>query len=254
MREADWLKCTSARWLVWKPPAKRFRPATERKLRLFAVAGLRTIWDRLIDDRSRAAVDALERYLEGAEDDPRMMEYARAASQAHDEIRHWSRWHHLPTPSVERQTYMELIEASEAVTTAMHGLPGSPTSSKLLSVAMTDAVDTVCRAKTRHLMAESSPEYEIEQATYADMLRDILGNPYRKPHDRPIAIEPAWATSDVVSLAGSMYDRKSFDEMPYLGDALEEAGCDRDDILAHCRGPNGHVRGCWVVDAVLGKF
>ena len=36
-------------------------------------------------------------------------------------------------------------------------------------------------------------------------------------------------------------------------DALEEAGCDNIDILLHCREPGTHVRGCWVVDLVLGK-
>jgi len=38
-----------------------------------------------------------------------------------------------------------------------------------------------------------------------------------------------------------------------LADALEEAGCDNADILAHCRGPGPHVRGCWVVDLLSGK-
>jgi hypothetical protein len=41
--------------------------------------------------------------------------------------------------------------------------------------------------------------------------------------------------------------------MPILADALEDAGCDNADILQHCRGAGEHVRGCWVVDLVLGK-
>ena len=41
--------------------------------------------------------------------------------------------------------------------------------------------------------------------------------------------------------------------LPILADALEEAGCTDADMLAHCRGPGPHVRGCWVVDLVLGK-
>jgi hypothetical protein len=41
--------------------------------------------------------------------------------------------------------------------------------------------------------------------------------------------------------------------MPELADALAEAGCNNPDILSHCRGPGPHVRGCWVVDLVLGK-
>jgi hypothetical protein len=41
--------------------------------------------------------------------------------------------------------------------------------------------------------------------------------------------------------------------MPILADALEDAGCDNADILNHCRQPGEHVRGCWVVDLVLGR-
>mgnify|MGYP001076712257 FL=1 len=41
--------------------------------------------------------------------------------------------------------------------------------------------------------------------------------------------------------------------MPLLADALMDAGCDHEEILAHCRGEGPHVRGCWVVDLVLGK-
>ena len=42
--------------------------------------------------------------------------------------------------------------------------------------------------------------------------------------------------------------------MPILGDALEEAGCGNEDVLKHCRSDKPHVRGCWVVDFVLGKL
>jgi len=41
--------------------------------------------------------------------------------------------------------------------------------------------------------------------------------------------------------------------MPILGDALMDAGCDNEEIIKHCQDPGPHVRGCWVVDLVLGK-
>jgi hypothetical protein len=56
-----------------------------------------------------------------------------------------------------------------------------------------------------------------------------------------------------VQLACAIYDDRAFEQLPILADALEEAGCDNADILAHCRGPGPHVRGCWLVDLLLGK-
>jgi hypothetical protein len=78
-------------------------------------------------------------------------------------------------------------------------------------------------------------------------LRDIAGNPFRS-----VTFDPGWTTGTVVRLAASMYEDRDFTAMPILGDALEDAGCDNADILAHCRGGE-HVRGCWVVDRLLGK-
>jgi hypothetical protein len=84
--------------------------------------------------------------------------------------------------------------------------------------------------------------------TPAALLRCIFGNPFR-----PVTFAPAWRTETVVALAAGIYAERAFDRLPILADALEEAGCDHAEVLAHCRGPGPHVRGCWVVDAVLGK-
>jgi hypothetical protein len=81
------------------------------------------------------------------------------------------------------------------------------------------------------------------------LFRDIFGNPFR-----PIAFAPEWRTSTAVSLARTMYESREFGAMPILADALQDAGCDNDDILDHCRDTSlTHVRGCWVCDLVLGK-
>ncbi|MBN9121064.1 MAG: hypothetical protein J0I06_18250 [Planctomycetes bacterium] len=75
----------------------------------------------------------------------------------------------------------------------------------------------------------------------------MFGNPFR-----PVAFDPAWLTSTVIALAAGIYEDKAFDRMPILADALQDAGCDSTDILNHCRGSGPHVRGCWVVDLILG--
>lgn len=80
------------------------------------------------------------------------------------------------------------------------------------------------------------------------ILRDIFGDPFR-----PVTLDPRWRTSTVVDLAQAIYDEHAFDRMPILADALMDAGCDSDEMILHCRGDGPHVRGCWVVDLILGK-
>ena len=88
----------------------------------------------------------------------------------------------------------------------------------------------------------------VDPKDLCTILRDIFGNPFR-----PVSFEPERRTSTVVSLAKSMYESRDFSAMPILSDALQNAGCEHADILDHCRGSGPHVRGCWVVDLVLGK-
>jgi hypothetical protein len=97
--------------------------------------------------------------------------------------------------------------------------------------------------------ARAAGEWEHE-SLQSDLVRDIFGNPFR-----PVAFDPSWRTDTTVSLARVMYETRDFGAMPILADALQDAGCEHADILDHCRDPNGvHVRGCWVVDLVLGKL
>ncbi|WP_052552365.1 hypothetical protein [Gemmata sp. SH-PL17] len=80
-------------------------------------------------------------------------------------------------------------------------------------------------------------------------LRDIFGNPFR-----PVRFSPEWRTNTALALAERMYAARDFGTLPVLADALQDAGCDNEMILNHCRDPLAlHVRGCWVVDLVLGK-
>ena len=42
--------------------------------------------------------------------------------------------------------------------------------------------------------------------------------------------------------------------MPVLADALEDAGCDNQDMVRHCREQGSvHTPGCWVLDLLLQK-
>ena len=77
---------------------------------------------------------------------------------------------------------------------------------------------------------------------------EVAGNPFREPH-----FSEELRTDTAMSLACQMYDNREFSAMPILADAIQDAGCDDEVLLAHCRNPGEHVRGCWVLDLVLGK-
>src|SRR5439155_8378323 len=96
---------------------------------------------------------------------------------------------------------------------------------------------------------------QAEQTVWAALIRDIFGNPFRH-----IEFASAWLTPTVTQLAQAAYDVRILPSgqldrahLAILADALLDAGCHNDDILAHCRGPGPHVRGCWVIDLLLGK-
>jgi hypothetical protein len=117
---------------------------------------------------------------------------------------------------------------------------------------------------------ENLAEEEREEFAYqASLLRELFGPfPFRT-----LSVNPAWRTHSVVALARGIYEKRAFDRLSILADALEEAGCANADILSHCRNvrqrelgrlfrgrrlahrdqPGEHVRGCWVVDLLLGK-
>jgi hypothetical protein len=109
----------------------------------------------------------------------------------------------------------------------------------------------VVEAWTRTLQVafQSGSPWETAPVRQATHLREVFGNPFR-----PVEADPSWLTSDVLALARGIYEEKAFDRMPILADALQDAGCANEDVLTHCRDTTvRHVRGCWVVDLVLGK-
>jgi hypothetical protein len=190
-----------------------------RKARLFAVACCRRISHLLADTRSRAAVDIAEQYADGTVSEATLRAAAQAAEAAHDAAFHAKgklgasgEW------AAEFAAYLNPFFAASRA-------------SNFAYVAAGDGL-------------QPGPEH----AAQANLLRCILGNPFR-----PAQLDRCWLTSNVASLAESIYADQAFDRLPILADALEDAGCDNADILNHCRQPGEHVRGCWVVDLVLGK-
>jgi hypothetical protein len=87
-----------------------------------------------------------------------------------------------------------------------------------------------------------------EEAAQCDLLRDVVPYPYEQAHR-----EPAWRTFAAVSVARQVCESRDFTSLPVLGDALQDAGCEDEHLLGHCRGPGPHVPGCWAVAWVLGR-
>jgi hypothetical protein len=189
-----------------------------RKSRLFICAWCRVNkWHELFDEDSRRALEVGERYADGLASQVELEE-------AWDNVRYRT-WEQLrlselgaeaDTPRVQLRMILETV----------HPL-----------------IDwgVLGRGTTLYLQRNDWPRE-------CGLLRDIFGNPFH-----PVTILPGWQTTNVVGIAQAIYAERTFEDMPILGDALEDASCTNADILKHCREPAEHVRGCWVVDLVLGK-
>jgi hypothetical protein len=213
MTEFDWKRCNDPQKML--EWLRHSGNAPERKLRLFACACCRGIWHRLSDKCSRRAVEVVERFADG-----------QATPQT------FRKWHWAAY-----EAYEVTGEAAYAVYAAGH---------RVADLAASDA-------------AEAAADAGQERASQCDLLRDIFGNPFRAAP----AIDPAWlAWNDgtVTKLAEAAYENRSLpegtleqDRLAVLADALEEAGCSDEEMLGHLRGPGPHVRGCHVVDTLMGK-
>lgn len=113
---------------------------------------------------------------------------------------------------------------------------------------------------TAAVMAYSTgPHDHLSLTTRANLLREIVGNPFRPvPKDEVFPCvywrrKSGWGPmATALQIAEAAYDEQDWGRLPVLADAMEEAGCAHYEILTHLRGPNTHVRGCWAVDAILG--
>ncbi len=224
--EQGWLSCTYCR--VRCSQQMGFCPAY-RKLRLVSCACCHRILSLLPALVCRNVLRALEDYLEGATD---LTSYVRAYHEF-DQTRR-SRFPKDATPD---------DGAWNALYCAVHR--------KWLEHFDKGSAKDRWRILHAVAMDAAASTGADEIRAQADLLRDIFGNPFH-----PVMIDSgwlAWNDGTVPKLAQGIYNDRAFDHLPILADALEESGCTNSDILAHCRQPGEHVRGCWVVDLMLGK-
>jgi hypothetical protein len=237
MTEQEWLQATDPMPMLEFLRGK----ASDRKLRLFAVGCCRHVWYIMPDEPCRQAAEVAERFADGMATEQELRAAADAA-QISAEDNSFAKPHQ--SFAVGQGIYFAARTACYAANSPVHET-AARAARTLYSAAIGAAGDPDTNLVTRRAAADAVRQYQI------NLLNDLFGNPFR-----PITINPAWLTWHgglLVSMARRMYDSRDFADMPVLADALEEAGCQEQDILDHCRSGGEHVRGCWLVDLLLGK-
>jgi hypothetical protein len=246
MTEAEWQQSTDTYDLLSALRARKSAwPWTTRKARLFACGCCRRAWPVLTEPTQRAAIELAER---AADKQLRPGDLAPAWKAAAPILLGvdpssfrtggWSRgskgnWDF--TVQFAPQGEMLCNPAGWAATPKPWGAP---------CFAANDV-----RALLHFRVGADAARQE--QPAQCALLREVVGPARPLPSIDPTWL--AWNGNTIPKLAQAIYEERRFADLPILADALEEAGCDHADILAHCRSGGAHVRGCWVVDLLLGK-
>ncbi len=263
MTEAEWLVCNEPTAMLGSLRC----PVSERKLHLFACGCCRAVWECIPLGLHRKLVDVAEQCADGRLGHgilELVEKRARAQSALPNEAIHGA-FAALAVTNVigwwaASRTLLAAREAvcKWAVTVASTG-ELHPTSA--VATAAVRAWGTEWARRNAEpawswnniwpeaAQAAGDAAHAAAEQMFANVLRCLFCNSFR-----PTSFEPAWLTPTVLALTAQMYDSRDFGAMPILADALQEAGCDNDDVLCHCRDTSTpHARGCWVVDAVLSK-
>jgi hypothetical protein len=257
MTEAEWLSCADPQPMLEFLRGK----ASDRKLRLFACASCRRVW-HMFDERARKAIGVAERYANGgagrwergwnralAWPGVTWSQKKRGAEQmaAYLAVMWWGE-----RGNAERIEVESLALRLERTMPPMDRPPidGIEAAWLVSHLSGADWDEGLARLRYREasLRRLRGAGRGASGAACADLLRDLFGNPIR-----PITINSHWLTSNVLDLARTIYEERAFDRLPILADALMDAGCADEANLSHCRSEGPHVRGCWVVDLILGK-
>jgi hypothetical protein len=188
-----------------------------RRQKLFAAACCRQLGELVADPVPAAALDAVEQYADSGKSKAALARHRLA-------LRHHRYANLARTPGLS-----DALSAVEAAATE------------------NDLWTIVTLVKEAVRTAGSTPDAQVIRTLYV-LYRDLTGRPTTAGH-----FAAGWRTADAVIIARRAYETRDFSGLPILADALEDAGCDDADVLAHCRSEGSHARGCWAVDLVLAK-
>jgi hypothetical protein len=242
MDEAEWLACRYAGTLIWSLFSRSAGGGRikDERYRRFGIACCRRIVGAL-PGGSSPALDLLENSIE------------TGVRSVLPEVRKLHQNQMKAGITDAPFGNLAKVRAANAVCRCAQGKP------TMAAMAYGVALDTAVAMKAREdgwdpraVERRNSPHAaarDAESAVQALLVLDIFHSPFRS-----VEFSPDWRTDTAVALARQMYEAREFGAMPILADALQDAGCDNDDVLTHCRDVNQpHVRGCWVVDLVLSK-
>jgi hypothetical protein len=222
MTEQEWLTSTELMPMVDFLGEK----LDARKLRLFACASARRVWKLLDDDQSKLAVEVGERFADGL---------ASAADLA------------LAFRTADA-TWASMSDYAGSRRAMRRSEKGRAAAKKAAWLARNAANPDLSRRQLGYYSGRTART----NFAHASVLRDLFGPlPFRAVEVAPAWL--AWNAGAVPGLAETIDEDGTFDLMPVLGDALEDAGCEDAAILDHLRGEGGHVRGCWALDLILGR-
>jgi hypothetical protein len=233
-------------WPYWSDPEAMLnavrRGASPRKLRLLGCACCHRAWS-LLTDTARRIVQLSELVADGLAERDALLKEVRPLSQevyrAVEGARGVTVFDGDPEEAdpTEEEEFARLSVALQAsFASILATTSGSRT-------AVRRALDLLA-----DLVGWNPGE---ERRAQCHLIRDVFGNPFK-----PIVVDHAWLRWNngfVPKMAHAIYDDYTFQDLPILADALEEAGCNNKDVLQHCRSRKDHVRGCFVVDLVIGK-
>jgi hypothetical protein len=213
----------------------------------------------MTDRRTREAVEMLEKYADNLADEEeltKIQEQARAALAAHQEVEaERLALEARRTICGGRQWDKATIARGLALRAAVHVTCGGTPSAERTAL---DASGSMAWSLGGADDAARVAALDANLTVLCTLLRDVIGNPFR-----PIFLDPAWLAwnnSTIPRLAGAAYAERQLPagtldvaRLAVLADALQEAGCDDAGFLEHLRSEGPHWRGCWAVDALLGK-
>jgi hypothetical protein len=213
---------TEAEWLACNDPHLLFRNlsgrVSARKIRLALCGCLRSskVWPLLTATASRRAVEVSEAFTEGAANLQQLGQARKNANSAAG--REWRKKRYNP-PAAYLANY-------------------------------------VCWQDGGLLSFLHLPIGYLQQLLPpAELIRDVIGNPFRTPADLSTWLSPCVlslaraAGTERVPASGNLDNAR----LAVLSDALEEAGCSNAELLTHLRSPGPHVLGCWALDLILGE-